>query len=57
MTLPHERTRAVLKTRKFLLALMDPKQTPRVPRELRLKARDLLKHYPVSVVGIVEQGY
>lgn len=46
MTLPFERTAAVLNTREFLLSLLDPKQTPRVPKKVRHQARQLLKHYP-----------
>lgn len=46
MTLPHERTLAVTNTRAFLLSLLDPKQTPRVPKAIRMQARSLLKHYP-----------
>lgn len=46
MTLPHERHRAILNAREFLLSLLDPKRTPRVPREIRLRARSALKHYP-----------
>jgi len=48
MTLPHERTRAVMNTRDFLAALIDPKKTPRVPLEIRLMAARMLKHYPTS---------
>ena len=46
MTLPVERTNAVLRTEKFLLSLCDPKKTPRVPKAVREEARRLLKHYP-----------
>lgn len=46
MTLPHERTRAVTCTYDFLCDLMDRTKTPRVPQEIRLRARSLLKHYP-----------
>ena len=46
MTLPNERKRAVTYTEKFLLDLCDPKKTPRVPREVRDRARSLLRHYP-----------
>lgn len=46
MTVPVERTNAVIQTEKFLLDLLDPKKTPRVPREVRVQARSLLKHYP-----------
>jgi hypothetical protein len=46
MTLPIERTCAVLKTREFLTSLLDPKQTPKVPKIIRIRAGILLKHYP-----------
>lgn len=48
MTIPSERKSAVLRTEKFLLSLCDPKQTPRVPSEVRAEARRLLKHYPTE---------
>jgi hypothetical protein len=46
MTLPTERTNAVLRTENFLLDLCNPKATPRVPRAVRQEAGRLLKHYP-----------
>lgn len=46
MTMPCERTRAVQYTREFLLRLCNPKETPRVPREVRRQASRLLRHYP-----------
>lgn len=46
MTLPFERTNAVLNTRRFLVSLLDRKKTPRVPREIRKQAYYLLKHFP-----------
>ncbi len=48
MTIPSERTRAVNYTREFLRDLMDPKKTPRVPKDIRVRASRLLKHYPGS---------
>lgn len=47
MTLPDERTRAIIMARDFLLSLMIPKETPRVPKEIRKTARAILKHYPM----------
>jgi hypothetical protein len=47
MTLPEEEARAIAATRTFLYALLDPRQTPRVPREVRQRARRVLKHYPL----------
>ena len=46
MTLPIERTRAVMQTKKFLIELLNVTQTPRVPKHIRQKAYDLLRHYP-----------
>ena len=46
MTLPIERTNAVLRTEKFLIDLCDPKKYPRVPRAVREEAQRLLRHYP-----------
>lgn len=46
MTLPDERTRAVLNARNFLRDLIDPRKTPKVPKYIRIEAGNLLKHYP-----------
>ena len=46
MTVPSERTRAVLQTEQFLVDLTDPKKTPRIPRSIRKRALSLLRHYP-----------
>ncbi len=46
MTIPYERTRAVIETYDLLKRLQDPRATPRVPRWLREEARKLLRHYP-----------
>jgi hypothetical protein len=46
MTLPYERTRAVMYTKRFLLNICDPKVTPGLPKEIRQEARGLLRHYP-----------
>ena len=46
MTMPIERKWAIDNTKKFLLDLMDPKKTPRVPMDIRREARRCLKHYP-----------
>lgn len=46
MTMPEERTRAVLQTRAFLRELMDSAETPGVPAEIRAQARALLRHFP-----------
>ncbi len=46
MTLPNERTRAIINTREFLRRLLDPKKTPKIPKAIRREAYYLLKHYP-----------
>ncbi|MEY4333147.1 MAG: hypothetical protein RLZZ196_1885 [Bacteroidota bacterium] len=46
MTLPDERYRAVVQTKKFLIDLCSPKRTPRVPKDIRQLANSLLRHYP-----------
>ena len=46
MTMPIERNWAIKNTRQFLVDLMDPKKTPRVPSVVRKEAYRCLKHYP-----------
>lgn len=46
MTLPIERTQAVLRVERFLMDLRDPKKYPRVPKAVREEASRLLRHYP-----------
>lgn len=48
MTLPHERTRATLATREFLVGLASPygDGIKGVRTEVREEARRLLRHYP-----------
>jgi hypothetical protein len=46
MTVPSERTRALIHTNELLKRLQDPKETPRVPAWLRGQAKALLRHYP-----------
>lgn len=49
MTLPNERTRAVISTREFLVRLTSPYNggIKGVKREVREEARRLLRHYPL----------
>lgn len=44
MTMPHERTRAVLQTREFLKGLAG--KEPGIPQAVRQEAERLLRHYP-----------
>ena len=46
MTLPCERYNAIKRTEEFLKDLMDPKKTPRVPKDIRRRAYSCLRHYP-----------
>jgi hypothetical protein len=46
MTMPCERYNSIVYTEQFLLDLCDPKKTPRVPLEVRNRARSCLRHYP-----------
>ena len=46
MTIPFERTRAILETKAFLLKLVDKKRRPPVPKSVREHAQYLLLHYP-----------
>ena len=46
MTIPSERTQAVLRVERFLMDLRNPKKYPRVPKSVREEASRLLKHYP-----------
>jgi hypothetical protein len=43
MTLPDERYRAVVQTRKFLIEILN---TPRIPKAIKDGARHCLRHYP-----------
>ena len=49
MTLPNERRMAVIRTRDFLLKLLNPKETPKVPLRIRQEAALLLRHFPNSL--------
>lgn len=48
MTLPDERYRAVVQTKRFLLDLTNPQHTPRVSKLIRQTARAMLRHYPTD---------
>jgi hypothetical protein len=48
MTLPFEEKRAINYTREFLYDLLIPSKTPRVSKEIRDRARSLLRHYPAE---------
>lgn len=46
MTLPDERYRALKCGEQFLLDLLDPKKTPKVPSYIRQRSKSILRHYP-----------
>ena len=46
MTTPTERTRSVIQTHRFMLDLITPSITPKVPRAIRNRALRCLRHYP-----------
>ncbi len=46
MTLPDERYRSLVQTKKFLMELLSPHMTPRVPKNIRRQASWLLRHWP-----------
>lgn len=48
MTLPDERYRSLKATEQFLMDLCDPAKTPRIPRTVRQRAAQCLRHYPTS---------
>ena len=45
---PNQQIEAMVGAREFLLRLIDTKETPRIPREVRREARAILRHYPPS---------
>ena len=45
-----EENRSIEQARQFLYDLLDPKKTPKVPKEIRLRARQVVKHYPILMV-------
>ena len=46
VTLADERYRSLVETKKFLMTLLSPHATPKVPRVIRESARSLLRHWP-----------
>lgn len=56
MTIPAEEKRAVLMAEQFLLRLVDPKKTARIPAEIRREASGILRHYPPRVKTEMNYG-
>jgi len=48
VTLPHERMRALRSAEQLLCDLLEPKQPPRVPKQVRQRARAVLRHWPMG---------
>jgi hypothetical protein len=48
MTLPNEWFISMKKNRQFLFDLLDPTKTPKVPKEIRKRASECLKHFPMQ---------
>lgn len=48
MTLPYEEVHSLQAVRRFLYDLLDPTTTPRVPKEIRQRARRVCKHFPMD---------
>lgn len=48
MSLPDERYRALIYARDFMVDLLNPKVTPRVPLYVRKRARYTVKHFPTE---------
>jgi hypothetical protein len=46
MTMPDERYRAMVESLKLIEDLLIPQVTPRVPREIRERARWIMRHHP-----------
>lgn len=46
MTLPDEMFNSIRGARSFLIDMLDPKITPKLPKEIRRRASARLKHFP-----------
>ena len=46
MTLPREEETSLIRTEEYLRSMLDPKQTPKLPKRYREMARRCLRHYP-----------
>lgn len=57
MTVPEERSRALVRARELLLALAHPSETPRIPHRVRAEASAILRHFPTrSDIEIAHKG-
>lgn len=49
MTLPYERYYALTNALHFLQDLLDRSKTKKIPLEIRMRARSVLKHFPHEI--------
>lgn len=49
MSTHEEQIHSITRTKDFLFDLLDPKKTPKVPKVIRKRASQCLKHYPIVV--------
>jgi len=57
MSTLEEEIYALQRCKDFIYSLLDPKQTPKVPKEIRQRARNVVKHYPIVIDFFVERYY
>jgi hypothetical protein len=58
MTLPNEWFISMRKNRQFLFDLLDPTKTPKISKEIRKRASECLKHFPMDhEIQELEQFY
>ena len=56
MTTREEEIRSLEMTRQFLIALLNNKTTPRVPKQIRAKASACLRHYPLTITDVITES-
>ena len=52
-----EEKNSIESVRRFIYDLINPQATPKVPKYVRLRARQVIKHYPISLDSFVEKWY
>lgn len=58
MTLPYEWFISMRKNRQFLFDLLNPEKTAKVPKQIRKRASECLKHFPMlSEIDQLEKIY
>ena len=57
MSTLEEEIYALQRCKEFIYSLLDSKQTPKVPKEIREKARIVVKHYPIVLDMFVQKYY